>query len=315
MQEKPMPRLANLLEILAVLSMATVIIGAFGRWHFLPDLVSHFRIQATGCLLTTGLLLWPLKRRRWSILSLAFGALLAIPLIPYQSIGGQESSATYRLLTMNIFTSNPRKDLVIDYILEQDPDFILLQETDRAWIESLDEQLAAKWPYSKKIPRSDNFGMAMYSRFAWSKCEVVEFSQEQPTPSISAVFELSDGKPLRLIETHTLPPMNGSNWRSRNVAFENLAAEVRTTVPERTIVAGDLNCTAWSVHFSDLLKNSQLSDSSLGQGLGISWIPIPIKLLGLPIDHVLVGAKIHVVRRRVGPYLGSDHRAVVVDFD
>ena len=84
--------------------------------------------------------------------------------------------------------------------------------------------------------------------------------------------------------------------------------------PSRTIVAGDLNCTPWSPNFVDLLKSSNLINSGLGHGLAISWTPIPITALGLPIDHVLVGDGIQVADRKVGPHVGSDHRPVIVDF-
>ena len=134
------------------------------------------------------------------------------------------------------------------------------------------------------------------------------------TPSISATFELASGQPLRVIATHPLPPMNEAYWRSRNLWFEQVAALVRSSGAERTIIAGDLNCTPWSPWFERLCRQSGLRNSSLGHGLGISWMPIPISVCGLPIDHVLVGESIRVHDRQIGPDVGSDHRPVIVDF-
>ena len=97
--------------------------------------------------------------------------------------------------------------------------------------------------------------------------------------------------------------------------FAALAKEIRTGDGPRTILAGDLNCTPWSYWFRRLLRESQLSNSAHGRGLNITWTPLRIAVCGLPIDHVLVGSEIRVSRRFVGPYLGSDHRPVVVDFE
>ena len=128
------------------------------------------------------------------------------------------------------------------------------------------------------------------------------------------IFHLPGGPELRLIVTHPLPPMNHRQWKSRNSHFARLAADVKAAGYERTIVAGDLNCSPWSYWFGRLSKQSGLRNSADGQGLNITWMPIPIPACGLPIDHVLVGPKIQVSQRTVGPYTGSDHRPVIVDF-
>jgi endonuclease/exonuclease/phosphatase (EEP) superfamily protein YafD len=309
-----MKRLANLVEVFAFLSMIVVFAGFFGKWHFLLDLGSHFRIQAAGTILIAGIFLRLLKRRRWALVSLVVGLGLTASLWPFLRPGSTATPHSYRLFSMNVLTNNPRRDLVIDYIVKCDPDFIVLQETSSPWIELLDEALSPSWPYYKSIPRSDNFGIAMYSKFAWISCEVVEYSATLPTPSLSALFHLPGGPELRLITTHPLPPMNHRQWKSRNSHFAELAADIKAAGYKRTIVAGDLNCSPWSYWFGRLSQESGLRNSADGQGLNITWMPIPIPACGLPIDHVLVGPKIKVSQRTVGPYAGSDHRPVIVDF-
>src|SRR5688572_29409494 len=70
-------------HLLAGLATMAMIAGLFGRWHFLPDLASHFRIQATMTLLAAGVLLWLFKRRRSSAASLLVGSLLGLSLTPF----------------------------------------------------------------------------------------------------------------------------------------------------------------------------------------------------------------------------------------
>ncbi len=309
-----MTRLANLLEILSFLSIAGVVIGFFGRWHFFPDLFCHFRIQATGTLIIAGALLWPLKRKRWSIASLLFGFTLFASLVPFIWPTSPQGKHTHRLMTMNVLTGNPRKELVTEYIRDQDPDFILLQEIDQTWVDVLDENLLDDWPYSKTFPRNDNFGIGIYSKVPWLQCDVLQFPVKIATPSIAAEFQLPSGKALRIVVTHAIPPMNKTKWQSRNELFDYLARDVRSGNAARTLVAGDLNCTPWSWHFRRLLEQSELKNSAKGHGVSTSWLPVPLAAFGLPIDHVLVGEHVAVVCRTVGPYLASDHRPVIMDF-
>ncbi|TWU28529.1 endonuclease/exonuclease/phosphatase family protein [Bythopirellula polymerisocia] len=310
-----MKRLANLFEISVILSIAVVCAGLFGRWHYLLDLCSHFRVQAAFTLVVSGLLLLLLKRRRWATVGLVAGLGLTATLWPFFAPASDAGNSVYRLLTLNVLTTNPRHDRVIAFIRKSDPDFIVLQETSPEWIESLDEALGTSWPYQKSIVRSDNFGIAMYSKLPWVSCEMKEYSSTLPVPSLSALFEFPDGDKIRLITTHPLPPMNRDLWDARNSQLSGLATDVQGGESDRTIVAGDLNCTPWSYWFGRLLQESGLRNLADEHGLSVSWMPIPIPVCGLPIDHVLVGSEIRVSKRTVGPYVGSDHRPVVVEFE
>ena len=49
-------RLLNLIEALVFLAVAAQIIAFFGRFHFLPDLATHFRVQSVVSLLLGGII-------------------------------------------------------------------------------------------------------------------------------------------------------------------------------------------------------------------------------------------------------------------
>jgi len=66
-------RVANLLEVFGFLSMIVVAVGFLGKWHFLPDLCSHFRVQATGTLILCSVPLYLLRRRKWAYASFVIG--------------------------------------------------------------------------------------------------------------------------------------------------------------------------------------------------------------------------------------------------
>jgi endonuclease/exonuclease/phosphatase (EEP) superfamily protein YafD len=313
-------RLTNLVEVIAFLAVVVVVVGLFGRWHFALDLASHFRLQSTVTLVIASPVLYLLRRRRWAAISgVALMLLVASlgPFLPRLSLSPKSDSPApqYRLLTLNVLTSNLQYDLVINQILESGPDFVILQETSAEWIEALDRGLGDTWPHRQRLPRSDNFGIALYSKLPWETCRFAEYSHLFPSPSIVAEFTFADETELRLIATHPLPSMNRDLWDARNSAFAAIAREVRESGSQRTIVAGDLNCTPWSFWFKKLLRDSGLRNSAAGNGLGISWRPFRVAGCGLPIDHVLVGSGVQLAGRSTGGHIGSDHRPVIVDFN
>ncbi len=310
-----MKSLAILLKSSTIVAITVMIAGLFGKWHFLLDICSHFRVQAALTLVVAGLLLYWLKRRRWGVASLVAGLGLTATLWPYYLPGSTEGANKYRLLTLNVMASSPRHDRAIEYILESDPDFIVLQEVNSSWIKSLDEKLASTWPHREAILRFDDFGVALYSKFPWKSCGLKNYSNFYSNPALAASFKLADDVELRLVTIHPASPMNHAKWESRNVLFDELAKDVQANGTRRTIVAGDFNCTPWSYWYRRFVQESGLRNAAEGQGFHVTWMPIPIGVFGLPIDHVLVGSEIGVSELTVGPYVASDHRGVVLDFE
>ena len=82
--------------------------------------------------------------------------------------------------------------------------------------------------------------------------------------------------------------------------------DVAAASPTPCIVAGDFNATPWSLPFRTLVARSGLVDTALGRGVQATWnarYPAP----RIPIDHILAPSGTRVVRRVVGPDIGSDH--------
>lgn len=160
------------------------------------------------------------------------------------------------------------------------------------------------------MPREDNFGVALYSRYPLARSEIRQIG-EAAVPSVIAEVELPDG-PVTVIATHPLPPDGPENSRLRNEQLARLPGIVKQ-MRSPVLLLGDLNATPWSFHFKQLLRRSGLRDSSQGRGVQGTW-PTYLPVLLIPIDHCLYTAGVHVVGRGTGPRVGSDHYPLVVDF-
>jgi len=296
----------------AVLSFSTLA-GFLGRYWWFLDLFSHFRVQYLFGLTIVTLL--PLFHRAYSQ-STFFGLFALINLftivplyIGKEPNAAAQASRSYRSLLMNVNTETGKPDQVAKAIQLVAPDVVVLEEVNDQWLSLIAGALQA-YPYAKVMPREDNFGIAPYSKFPFAQAEIRQVG-EADLPSIIAELNLTSRR-LTVIATHPLPPGNAENARLRDNQLAGIAEVVKQS-DSPVLVLGDLNATAWSFSFNQLLNRSGLRDASQGHGVLPTW-PTFFPIMLIPIDHCLYTAGIHATREFLGPKTGSDHYPVVLDF-
>lgn len=301
------------LDWVAVAVSAGSLAGLAGGWHWLCDLTTHFRwywllLSLAGL---TACLRW---RRAVAVALFAIAAAFnARDLLPYwlpssqaPTTVGADAGGDRRLfvISANVHRVNRATDRATAYLRDRSPDVAVVLEVDDAWAAAL-EGLADAFPHRVIRPRPDNFGIAVLSRRPLADVEERAFC-ETGYPSILATIRHPAGD-VRLIATHPFPPFNAA-CTARLVRHLDGVAEAVRASPLPCIVAGDLNATPWSRPFRRLTATG-LVDSALAQGVQPTWhagLPAP----RIPIDHILVPADAVVLRRDVGPAIGSDHLPV-----
>ena len=302
---KPKVRLIGLVEAIAVLSVLLFFLGFFGRYYWALDLCSHFRAQYGAGLLICGLGLFVAGRRRSGLASFAGGLLISATFLPVRPMPDSAGAPVLKVITYNVNTGNDRHREVCGYLENEDADIVLLTEVDREWLSDL-SSLNARYPHRIEVPRSDNFGMALFSKTAFIH-QRVRTSGPYNLPWIEADVHW-DGHPVRLIGLHPLPPVSGQDSASRN---EQLMEAADLLADRPGILLGDLNLTPYSSWFPEILSRGHLVDTGANTGFSPTWSPYS-PLLGIPIDHVLTGRGLAPVRRMVGPTMGSDHHPLIV---
>ena len=152
--------------------------------------------------------------------------------------------------------------------------------------------------------------MALFSRHPLERAEVLALDDSTHLAILAEVNV--DGIPLTVLSLHPPTPMRPDKFTNRNEQFARAAAIMRGAEGPKLII-GDLNTTMWSPYFTDLVRESGLSDARRGFGLSPSWpVPLPTPLQ-IPIDHCLVGGGVSVEGVRTGGRTGSDHRPLIVD--
>lgn len=280
---------------------------------WLPELVTHFRLQLA--LASLVLLLCGLARRR--LLTAALAALAAAanaaPLLPYMIAGPASAEAStdqLRVMAANVHYRNFEYAALLEEIRRHDPDVLGLMEVDQAWLDAL-AALEAEYRFKVLEPQEGAYGLALYSRLPFQLLPDGPYTEGGLQTAIA--IELAVGEsPVTLVLAHVRAPTSPGKAELRNTQFAGLARMLAAAPHEAKVLLGDLNTTPWSPYYRQLASTTGMRNAALGRGYQPTW-PAGFSLLKIPIDHCLVSDALRVGSFRTGADVGSDHLPIVVD--
>ncbi len=222
------------------------------------------------------------------------------------------SAKTYKIMTFNAWEQAKTMSQVKDYLRQEKPDFVILQEvTTKDW-RSLQE-LKDLYPHRTYC---DDWlcGVAFLSRHKWSSIKAQNFGPHN-LPLIRVMFPKSF-QGLSLFAVHSARP----HWKysTQREQFEHLASFLKANATAPTLLAGDMNASVFSALLRDFADTSGLKPVS---GLIATWPQrfrqigyLKLPLLQLDIDHFFVNPDMKILRKWRGRDLGSDHRPLLMEF-
>lgn len=301
----------GLLHAAGLIGCVATVFGFLGSLSWFLDLFSHFRVQWFLTLATAAAVMGITKQHKTCV-TFALFALSNLAVIAPMYVGAPSSSPEgrpVRVLWANVNTEWGDPTRVARVIGEFAPDILVLAEVSQKWLATLAPALAG-YPHSEAVPREDHFGIALYSKFPLAHPEI-RYLGAAEVPTLVAEAE-SDGGRFTIVGTHPLPPSGPDNTRLRDAQLAQLPG-VAAAATSPVLLLGDLNATPWCPAFQRLLRESGLRDSSRGRGVQPTW-PTFMPLLGIPIDHCLLSPELTVMKKTVGPRVGSDHYPLLVEF-
>ena len=277
-----------------------------GFWW--ADLLSHFALFASLVVLITMVI--EAGRRHWrhlGLLGIGFGVLMVYVSAYLQRAPLDDAGASdLRVMSFNVLTSNPDKASVLGEIQCLDPDVVVAIEVDAQWIAAL-SAFTMTHPHRIESPRSDNFGIACYSRFP---LEPVGTNQLQGLPIVDVRVHVDDTQTIRLLGIHTLPPMNKPSWERTRAMARDLVQNLNPAEP--TVVCGDFNAAPTSAIWQDLIAGDVLRPAGRGRALLPTWGLFGLGALQL--DHLFIAGPLVVTEDELGDFSGSDHKPVLSGF-
>lgn len=264
------------------------------------ELLGHARLSY----LLFGMCLLPLVRERVAALLWLSALAVNLACVTPLYFGGSTGSAAGKLLLCNALSSNETPERVLDLLVKEQADVVVLLEVRPALLQIL-APVMNEYPGQMLNPRPDNFGMAVLSRNALQRQQVVE---DEGMPFMLADTEVG-GRLLHVIGAHPVPPM-GREWaRRRNEQVVRLGALLRES-PRPFALLGDLNNTPWSPSLAPIREASVTARA--GFGVQTTWPTLFPPFLRIAIDQCFVSPEVRVVDCHSGPAVGSDHFPLVV---
>jgi endonuclease/exonuclease/phosphatase (EEP) superfamily protein YafD len=290
------------------------IAGFLGEVHQGFELTAHFKLQyllvALACLLVfVTLHAW------WSALAAGVTVVLNLVMVlpwylPQPQADLTQPHYSMKILFANVEDANENFSELISYVVEENPQVLIIQEATESWIDRL-TVLQERFPYAKALPRPRSVGIALYSRMPVERFDVIALGSRR-IPGLFARLN-GGGGVLSVVTVHPRPPLRRHDFRQRNEQLRETAAMVQA-LPAPKILVGDLNTSLWSPYYARLIRHTGLTNARQGFGVRPTWPAwMPWPFLRIPIDHCLVSPDIGVLKMRTGRNIGSDHLPIVVD--
>lgn len=298
---------ASAISAMALLAAGLSALAFFDALGWQIDLLAQFRLQML--LGAAALLVVLLALRRWwgsaaAAIALALN-LYAIGDVPVVAFTAGE--VQLRVAAFNMLGDDRNIDDVVAWLRQEQFDVVSFEELTPAFAAQLGA-LADLYPYRVAMPRKGGFGIGLIARRPFLTQDIL--FADSPGRRVLRVSVDVDGTPVEIVAVHPPPPLSAAFSREHDTTLDSLAALPAN--PHR-IVMGDFNAAPTSGALRRLMAAQGLREASRWPRL--TWpsdLPWPLRL---PIDHVLVGNGLALLRVENGPALGSDHFPQVAAID
>ena len=298
--------------VAAIINALLSILGYLGKFNFILELSSHFRLQY----LLAGLSIFIFfalvgSKKIWLVVSgfcILINLMEIVPwYFPAPAFAGGTPGQQLRILHSNVLTGNERYSDVISLVKKEQPDIAVFVEVSTSWAKEL-SVLGKTFPYRSLQQESEQYGSVIYSKLPLVNTSVKSFSSRRKTLLADVEFQ---GKLISMMLVHPAVPIKPQSFIDRNqqlAAIGEYAAEVKNPL----IIVGDFNTTMWSPFYKSLVETAKLRNARSGFGLLPTW-PTFIPVAYIPIDHFLVSKEIGVLNIHTGRHVGSDHLPLITD--
>jgi len=306
----PRPSLAACLACLIEVGGSLPLVGTWWPWiGDVPNMLAQFLVPATSLVVPTLLAGLLVRRMRWVVPVLALVLLMQASVLapwlapPAGAIAASPSQV--RIVFFNIWKENGRPEDAVRWLAGQDADIVVLAETTPA-IQRLAKATLTELPFTASCRADKHCEMLLLSR--WPLADVHALI-DYPSYARAAFGTVETGHgALRIGGTHLTNPLT-TNVHRQLFQVDKLV-ELGGPWDGSMVMVGDMNGVAWGRVVQRFARLTGLEPVRGLTGTWNAWLPAPLRI---GIWQAFASNDLTVVRRQVGPLLGSDHRPVVID--
>lgn len=316
-----MKKFSDFIVGLSAIGLLLISLFSFlGERYYASELLSHFRIQYIGLFLIIAVY-FALLNKKWlwpgiAAVGLFINVATILPIYlprvePETTSDAKKIPNTLSVVFANIYPANRNRKISLDVITSKKSDVVILDEVNGSQT-NVFQQFESNYPYHETILISENFGMAIYSKYRLHDVKFEQFVNRR-TPGISASITLNDRR-LRIIAVHPDPPVSPFRASQQRRYFKNLIETV-TSEDDPVIVVGDFNSSMWSPRYRKLIRETGLINARQGKGIYPTWSPLwpSAPFLSIPIDHILISPELDAVNFETLSYTGSEHLPIYAE--
>lgn len=244
---------------------------------------------------------------------------LFIQIVPFTPFGKKQvlrittaiPEQSLSIMIANVYQDNTDSKGCLQEIQKNDPDLVLLLETNQRW-DNETRELEKRYGFHVRVPLENTYGMLLYSKLEL-KDPAVLYLVEKDIPSVHTGVILKNGMRIQLYALHPTPPVPNENPRSTERDKELLlTADLAQQSKDPVIVIGDMNDVAWSYTTELFLKMSGLLDPRRGRGF-FNTFHAHYPVMRFPLDHAFISTdfKLKQIKRLANS--GSDHFPIYID--
>lgn len=206
------------------------------------------------------------------------------------------------MIAANVLMENKDHHRLRTLIDREDPDVLLLMETDDVWEAELAAQLD-RYQTVLRHPLSNHYGMIFATRLPADEARIV-YLTEDDTPTLLARLRAPTGA-FYFVGLHPRPPVPGTDTQARDEQIRRAAQLAdRTVLP--VVAMGDFNDVAWSWSARRFKVHGAFRDPRVGRGILPSF-DARSKLLRFPIDQLYLTDGLDLISFGRLDNVGSDH--------
>ncbi len=174
-------------------------------------------------------------------------------------------------------------DLVIDYLLQVDADFISFQELTPDWNEELTKRLSSKFTYITTMTRLDQYGMGFFSKIPFHSLDTLYF---EGVPNLISSINLGDNHTCHIVSCQVVPPVNQAAFSMISRHFHYLTGYMKNLDGD-VIVIGDLHLPQWAAEILQFKTEAKLLDSR--RDTNPRNQDGSMSLPRIPVEHIFYG--------------------------
>jgi endonuclease/exonuclease/phosphatase (EEP) superfamily protein YafD len=308
-------RLSMLTVMLLIATLCAALATQWWFFELFSHFAPHYAVFALICL--AGLALthaW-----HWAAVALALVLWNAYPVVRALLHDDAPPAAATRQFTvfhLNVGLHHEQPGRVSSFLLRRAKqiDVVVLLEATTSFEFALDE-IKALYPYQIRHLEDSPFGIALASKHPID-FGAVSFKPSRLYPHIEATLKLPGREtPLLLMALHAPPPISSEMAHDRNLKFDFISRVAQEQSKATPVVVGDFNLTPWSPYFQKFAADSGLRNARTPHRFEHTWpVTFDNANIGLAIDHSFAHPSLPLIKRVLGPDLGSDHMPVTVTF-